>query len=119
MTSAKVRRQLVDALQLDLIGPRDGLGVADEILPQRPSSWYLSGFLVPLDADETQRGQETAYEEVDEVSDTAGSDDAAPPEPAAARRKYLPSSIGLSRLQTITFTFHYYESLSYSSTAGE
>ena len=72
MTSAEVRRGLVDALRLDLIGPRDGLGLPDEILPQRPSSWYLTGFLVPLDADESQRGEETSDEEVDEISDAAG-----------------------------------------------
>ncbi len=33
MTSAKVRRQLGDAMQLDLIGPRGSLGSPDEILP--------------------------------------------------------------------------------------
>jgi len=98
MTPVEIRGQLVDALQLDLIGPRDGLGAPDEVLPQQPSSWYLTGFLVPLDADETQRGEETSNEEVDEVSDTACSDDATPPDPAAAHRKYLPSSIGLSVL---------------------
>ncbi len=54
--------------------------------------------LVPLDADESQRGEETAAEEVDEVDDSAGLEDATPPEPASARRKYLPSSIALSVL---------------------
>jgi hypothetical protein len=98
MTSAEVRQQLVDALRLDLVGPRESLGSPDEVLPQRPSSWYLTGFLVPLDADESQRGEETAAEEVDEVDDSAGLEDATPPEPASARRKYLPSSIGLSVL---------------------
>lgn len=98
MTSVEVRRQLVQALQLDLIGPRAEIGDPNEVLPQRPSSWYLTGFLVPLDADESQRGEETSDEQVDEVSDAGGLDDATPPEPAAARRKYLPSSIGLSVL---------------------
>jgi len=98
MNSVDVRGNLVDALRLDLIGPRDQLGTPDEVLPQRPSSWYLTGFVVPLDADEAQRGEETANEEVDEVGDAAGSDDATAPEPAAARRRYLPSSIGLSVL---------------------
>ena len=86
-TCESVRRELVDAVQIDLIGPRVGLGTPDEVLPQRPSSWYLTGFLVPLDADESQRGEETAGEEVDEVGDAAGADDATPPEPAAARRR--------------------------------
>ena len=65
MKPVDVRTSIVDALQLDLIGPRDGLGAPDEILPQRPSTWYLTGFLVPLDADETQRGEETAAEETE------------------------------------------------------
>lgn len=98
MTSVEVRQQLVDAMRLDLIGPRESLGSPGEILPQRPSSWYLTGFLVPLEADESQRGEETAAEEVDEVDDSAGLEDATPPEPASARRKYLPSSLGLSVL---------------------
>lgn len=98
MESLEVRQQLVDALQLDLIGPRDVLGSPDEILPQRPSNWYLTGFLVPFDAGESQRGEETAAEELDEVSDASGTDDATPPDPSSARPKYLPSSIGLSVL---------------------
>ena len=102
MTSAEVRQQLVDALRLDSIGPRDGLGSADEVLSQRPSNWYLTGFLVPLDADEAQRAEETSDEQVDEVSDAAGHDDATVPEPPSARRKYLPSSIGLSVLVSKT-----------------
>ena len=58
MTPVMVRAQLTDALRLDLVGPgevlgadHDVLGDANEILPQRPSTWYLTGFLVPLDAD--------------------------------------------------------------------
>jgi hypothetical protein len=70
----------------------------DEVLPQAPSRWYLTGFLVPLEADETQRAEETSTDEMDEVSDTKGLDDAVVPEPAAARLAYMPSSIGLSVL---------------------
>jgi hypothetical protein len=98
MTSLEVRRQLVDALRLDLVGPSDGIGTPDEILPQPPSRWYLTGFLVPLDADTDQRAEPTSADEVDEVSDSKGLDDASVPEPAAARLTFLPSSIGLSVL---------------------
>lgn len=100
MTPSDVRSQLVDALQLDLVGPdaTRNLGTPDEVLSQSPSRWYLTGFLVPLEADETQRAEETSTDEMDEVSDTKGLDDATAPEPAAARRAYMPSSIGLSVL---------------------
>jgi hypothetical protein len=98
MTAVEVRRQLVDALRLDLVGPDRELGTPNEVLPQAPSRWYLTGFLVPIDAEDTQRAEETSAEEIDELSDSKGLDDAATPEPAAARRAYLPSSIGISLL---------------------
>jgi hypothetical protein len=45
---AEVRTHLLDALQLDLVGPApDDLAHAEEIIPQPPSKWYLTGFLVP------------------------------------------------------------------------
>jgi hypothetical protein len=99
-SSVDVRRALVDALRLDLVGPdaTRNLGTPDEVLSQAPSRWYLTGFLVPLEADDTQRAEETSVDEMDEVSDTKGLDDAAAPEPAAARLAYMPSSIGLSVL---------------------
>ena len=53
--SAEVRARLVDAVELDLIGPRDGLGTADEGLDQNSSRWYLTGFLVPAEAGEEQK----------------------------------------------------------------
>lgn len=43
-----VRDQLVEALRLDLIGPENGSELETEVLPQAPSRWYLTGFLVPL-----------------------------------------------------------------------
>ncbi|MBI1849416.1 MAG: hypothetical protein HYR85_03625, partial [Planctomycetes bacterium] len=50
-SSADVRERLVQALRLDLVGPRAGDALAEEKLPgsqsQRPSSWYLMGFLIP------------------------------------------------------------------------
>jgi hypothetical protein len=98
MTSVETRQQLVDALRLDLVGPGDGLGTPDEALSQLPSRWYLTGFLVPLDAEDVQRRDEDSTDEIDELSDSSGMDDAATPEPAAARQTYLPSSIGLSLL---------------------
>jgi hypothetical protein len=88
----------MDALRLDLVGPDRGLGTPDEVLPQPPSRWYLTGFLVPIDAPDADRAEEDSTEGVDEVGDAKGLDDATAPEPAAARRAYLPSSIGMSLL---------------------
>ena len=65
MTSAQVREHLVDALRLDTVGPdpvRD-LGDPEEVLVQSPSRWYLTGFLVPWDAGENQRAEETSTDE--------------------------------------------------------
>jgi hypothetical protein len=98
MKSVEVRKQLIDALRLDLVGPDQGLGTPTEVLPQAPSRWYLTGFLVPIDADETQKAEDASTEELDELGEAKGLDDAATPEPAAARRAYLPSSIGMSLL---------------------
>src|SRR5262249_36405219 len=107
MTPVDVRSQLADALRLDLIGPGEVLGTANrvlgnlrEILPQRPSTWYLAGFLVPLDAAPDQKTDEQGTDEVDVVNDSRGLDDAVTPEPAAARVRYLFSSIGVSVLVT-------------------
>jgi hypothetical protein len=91
---------LVEALRLDLVGPDPlrELGIPAEILPQSPSRWYLTGFLVPLDADDSQRAEETSADEMDEAGDAKGGDDGSVPEPVAARLAYMPSSIGLSVL---------------------
>lgn len=98
MLPVDVRRGLVNALKLDLIGPDETLGSLDEVLDQSPSRFYLTGFLVPLDAAPTQRVDADGTEEVDAVSDSGAADEDQAPEPAAARQKYLPSSIGLSVL---------------------
>ena len=99
MTSFDVRQSLVEALKLDLVGPENGSDLEDEVLNQAPSRWYLTGFLVPLQASESQRSDETADDEIDGAADEAGgTDDAREPEKPAARRAMLPSSMGLSLL---------------------
>jgi hypothetical protein len=105
MMPVEVRAQLTNALRLDLVGPGEVLGAdgrvlgdASEILPQRPSTWYLTGFLVPLDADPEQKIDEPGTDELDEGGDTQEFDDAVTPDPPAARVRYLPSSIGASLL---------------------
>ena len=98
MTPVQVRSKLVDALRLDLVGPSGQLGNPAEVLPQAPSRWYLTGFLVPIEAESSQRTDEAGTEGVDEAGGPGGLDDDVVPEPAAARQRYLPSSAGLSVL---------------------
>src|SRR5580692_2629475 len=98
MVPLQIRKQMTDALRLDLVGPEEGLGSLDEILPEPPSRWYLTGFVVPLDANDDQKADATSTDAVDEITDGKGTDDTATPEPASARRSYFPSSIGLSFL---------------------
>ncbi|HET9741888.1 MAG TPA: DISARM system helicase DrmA [Terriglobales bacterium] len=98
ISSVDVRGKLVDALRLDLVGPSDTLGDRNEVLPQAPSRWYLSGFLVPLGADQSQRASEDSAEDLDQAGESGGADDDEEPERPAARQRYLPSSIGVSVL---------------------
>lgn len=112
MTPVEVRGQLVDALHLDLIGPNARLGTPDEILPQAPSKWYLTGFLVPIEGGQVQRQADEASEDLDSGGEPGGVDDGDAPERAAARSSYLPSSIGMSLLvsqatKTLSVTVHW------------
>ena len=97
--SAEVRREIVQALGLDLIGPWAGHPLADERLPGwvRPSNWYLTGFLVPRGAPVEQRGDADVDEE-SEVAETAGLGDDSAEDRRAAKKGFFPSSMGLSFL---------------------
>ena len=57
-TSVEVRERLVEALRLDLVGPGADGPCADECLPGwvRPSTWYLTGFLIPVGTPESVPG---------------------------------------------------------------
>src|SRR5439155_19922664 len=105
MEAVGIRAKLVDALRLDIVGPGEVLaannrvlGDPNEVLPQKPSTWYLTGFLVRIDAAPEEKTDEQSADELDVVNDAKGLDDAVPPEAAAARVRYLPSSIGISLL---------------------
>ncbi len=103
--SASVRDYLIEALRLDLVGPRPtDESLQDERLPHAPSRWYLTGFLAPTGASDVQRAPDTE-EELDEPSEPAhGADDAREPERGSGKRVYLPSSIGLSVLVSSSTT---------------
>ena len=99
MKPVEVRGQLVEALRLDLVGPDNGSGLEAEVLSQAPSCWYLTGFLVPLEADPAQKSDDTAQDEFDfEGGESDAGDDDTIPETPAARRAFFPSSNGLSLL---------------------
>ena len=100
-TSAAVRASLIDALRLDLIGPSPDDAVhALEVIPQAPSRWYLSGFLVPYEAKLSDRSDPDSDDSFDsEITKSASNgDDEKPPESASARKGHFPSSMGLSFL---------------------
>ncbi len=86
------------ALRLDTVGPGAGDAYEKEELPQAPSRWYLTGFLVPYEAPAEQREDEQGQEQLDLSGAAGATDDDETPEPASARRVFFPSSIGLSVL---------------------
>jgi hypothetical protein len=92
-TSAEVRSQLIKALEMDLIGAKP-----DEILPEAPTKWYLSGFLAPYGVPQSDRSDDFGDDEIDEASRTGAGDDEQAPEAAAARKAFFPSSMGVSFL---------------------
>lgn len=101
-TSRDVRAQLIDALELDLVGPRGGHAphatYAEEVLPVAPSKWYLTGFLVPYEAPASQRADDDSDDQLDAPGRRVEADDDPQPESASARKAYFPSSMGLSVL---------------------
>jgi len=112
MTSVDVRSKLVEALKLDLIGPWAGHPQSDERLNRRPSSWYLTGFLIPsgtlLAKDAAQKSADAdENEEVEEIPQSAGVAEESSEDRKAAKKGFYPSSIGLSFLvqkETTTIT---------------
>lgn len=103
-SAPRVRHELIRALRLDLVGPEparfsEDSQYAAERLPMRPSRWYLTGFLVPRETPEEEKSDEGSQEEIDGFADDKGSaDEDTATEKSAARRVFLPSSIGLSVL---------------------
>ena len=101
--SPKVRDALTHALHLDLIGPGAGLEDehAEERLPgwERPSMWYLAGFLVPTGSPGPQRGDDDAEDGWDaEVPEGVGQEGESAEDGKQAKRGFFPSSMGLSFL---------------------
>ena len=98
--SAEVRERLVEALNLDLIGPGAGHDLADERLPGwvRPSNWYLTGFLIPSGSPPETRADADEDDDLDEALEAGGLPEESAEERKAARKGFFPSSMGLSFL---------------------
>ncbi len=109
--SVDIRAHIVDVFRRDLIGPgpQDG-DLANERLNESPARWYLAGFLAPaedplsLDGDDdendpsAQEEMEIDVEEPDADGAGGAATDNEEPEAPNARRRFLPSSIGLTVL---------------------
>ncbi|MCO6048374.1 DISARM system helicase DrmA [Mesorhizobium sp. RP14(2022)] len=112
-SAAIVRENLIDLLRRDLIGPHPSLDqdLEREVLREKPSRWYVSGFIVPA-----YDGEAHAKKDDDEVAEDLADDllgtetlDGAPRRgdltlpadedeggDAPPRDRFLPSSIGLT-----------------------
>ena len=103
-TSLEVRAALVHALQLDLVGPGPDGEHAEESLPgwERPSVWYLTGFLVPTGTPAAERADDDEDDDFDgEIPERAGLAEESAEHGKRAKRRFFPSSMGLSTNQAL------------------
>ena len=98
-TSEQIRARLVEALRLDLVGPTSDHAFANELLPESPRRWYLTGYLAPTTLPSEKKTEDDGVEdEIDSPAEQPASDDGAEIDRTAAKKGLLPSSIGLSVL---------------------
>lgn len=100
-TSLQVRKRLVEALNLALVGPQPGHPLAEERLPRkdRPSNWYLTGFLIPSGTPPAQSADADEEDDTEgEVPGEGGLSEESNEERKAAKKGFFPSSMGLSFL---------------------
>jgi hypothetical protein len=98
--SLQVRERLVEALKLDLVGPAVDHALSEERLPGwvRPSTWYLTGFLIPSGTAPDKSSDVDEDDDIDEIPESAGLAEESNEDRKAAKKKYFPSSMGLSFL---------------------
>ena len=98
--SLEVRSRIVEAVKLDLIGPLADHEIGAEQLPgrERPSNWYVAGFLIPTGSPPDRSGDADEDDDLDTVPESAGLAEESNDERKAARKAFFPSSIGLSFL---------------------
>ena len=98
-TSDQIRAHLLEALRLDLVGPTNDHAFANELLPESPRRWYLTGYLAPTTLPVDKKTEDTGVEdEIDSPAEQSASDDGAEIDRTPAKKGLLPSSIGLSML---------------------
>ncbi|QTL04816.1 DISARM system helicase DrmA [Aquabacter sp. L1I39] len=110
-TSEEVRAQIVNVFRRDLIGPGpQDADLATERLNENPARWYLAGFIAPaedplgLEGDDddvdpsAQEEMELDVEEPDADGSNGAAADNEEPDAPVTRRRFLPSSIGLTVL---------------------
>ena len=95
-TALEVRERLVEALELDLVGPWPGHELADERLPGwvRPSNWYLTGFLIPVDTPPSRAPTPTPTTSSSDVPETEGHAEESAEERIAAKKASSPPRWG-------------------------
>lgn len=111
MKAAGVRADMVRRLRRNLIGPceAEDADLATERLPagESPSRWYLAGFLAPsgelaadppVEADAAPDDLDGFLPELDALAVAGAAGDLDEPDTPPARRRFLPSSIGLSTM---------------------
>ena len=98
--SLEVRGRLVEALKLDLVGPWAGHALAEERLRgwERPSNWYLTGFLIPAGSAPQKRADSDEDDDLGAVPELEGLAEESNEERKAAKKAFFPSSMGLSFL---------------------
>ncbi len=96
MTSRQARQDLTETLYLDLIGPNNGHDFESELLSETPAAWYLTGYLVPAEAGDDLRLDDSVEDEIDEAPAAGGFDDDSPVDRSASGNNYLPSSMGMN-----------------------
>jgi hypothetical protein len=92
----------VEALCLDLVGPGVGHKFGEERLPGwiRPSTWYLTGFLIPTGTPPERSADADEDDDFEVVSESAGLIEESAEDRRAAKKGFFPSSMGLSFLVT-------------------
>ncbi len=111
--AAAVRARLLRTLRRDLIGPDVGANDTDlarEKLTERPSRWYLTGFIAPEEGETASHGDVAAEQALlDDAMEAEGepppdpvlggtAEDNSEPDPGASSRRMQPTSLGLTVL---------------------
>ena len=98
--SDAARKRLVQAVNLDLVGPWAGHRYATERLRgwTRPSNWYLTGFLIPASTPPEAKADRDEDDDLSTVPEDSGLAEESAEDRKTAKKGFFPSSIGLSFL---------------------